>query len=78
MARLQLIVRIIVNRPFNQDPEETIEQIKHALPDAEVFLEHKLISASSEEIPDELMNAIEIAEYGKIGRPNSDGGNDTE
>lgn len=55
--------------PFEQDPEATIERIKNALPEADVLLEHKLIAASAGEIPDDLMEAIKSAEYGKVDAP---------
>lgn len=66
MARHQLIIRVIVDGPFERDPEVTIERVKNALPEAEVFLEHKLIAASAGEIPDDLMKSIQSAEYGKV------------
>ncbi len=53
MARHQLIIRVIVDGPFEQDPEAMIERVKNALPEAEVLLEHKLIAASAGEIPDD-------------------------
>ncbi|MEM9617974.1 MAG: hypothetical protein AAF936_08445 [Pseudomonadota bacterium] len=66
MARHQLIIRVVVDGPFKQDPEVTIERVKNALPGAEIFLEHRLIAASAGEIPGDVVEAMQSAEYGKI------------
>ncbi len=78
MARHQLIIRVIVDGPFEQDPEAMIERVKNALPEAEVLLEHKLIAASAGEIPDDLIEAIQSAEYGKTEQPTTDDDNNIE